>query len=91
MPLKELHAAVPQEQAIELIAEASTFVQGYLFEHALSIELQYRPEVAVHAVLPQRHGPSLDTVSSVLVQVGTLMQRHVYLEEHDPVVVALGV
>ena len=40
MPLKELHAAVPQEQAIVLSEDPSMLVQGSPLEHVLVEEVQ---------------------------------------------------
>ena len=41
MPLKELHAAVPQEQSTPVLSEdPSTLVQGLPLEHVLVEEVQ---------------------------------------------------
>jgi hypothetical protein len=41
MPLKELHAAVPQEQSTPVLSEdPSTLVQGSPLEHVLVEEVQ---------------------------------------------------
>ena len=55
MPLKELHAAVPQEQSMVLSDDPSTFVQGSPFEQVLVEEEQINPVVLVHSTLPHVH------------------------------------
>ena len=85
MPLKELHAAVPHEQSIELSEEPSLLVHGLPREQVLVEEVQKRPEAAVHPVSPHTHGAALEIAPSVCVQSGAATQRQKEedAERHD--------
>ena len=76
MPLKELHAAVPQEQSMVLSEDPSTLVQGSPLEQVLVEEVQKRPEAAVHSVTPHVHAAPLAAEPSVVPQSGMATSEH---------------
>ena len=77
-PLKELHAAVPQEQSTPVLSEdPSTLVQGSPLEHVLVEEVQNRPEAAVQStpVPPHKQVSMFDVAPLVCVQSGAATHK----------------
>ena len=75
MPMKELHAVVPQVQSMELREVRSTFVQVLPLEQVLVEESQKRPDVAVHLLPPHKQGAGFDVAPLVFVQLGAVIHR----------------
>ena len=76
MPLKELHAAVPQEQSVPVLSEdPSAFLQGAPLEHVLVEEVQKRPEAAVHPDPPHKQASVFDVAPLVCMQSDAAMHR----------------
>jgi hypothetical protein len=63
--LNELHAALPHLQAIVLIEELSTLIQGSPLEQVLVEDVQNKPDVGVQPVFPHKQGAPLEMVPSV--------------------------
>jgi hypothetical protein len=75
MPVKELHAVVPQVQSMELREVRLTFVQVLPLEQVLVEESQKRPDFAVHRLPPHKQGAGFDVTPLVCVQPGAVIHR----------------
>ena len=77
MPLRELHAAVPQEQSAPVLREdPSTLAHGSPLEQVLVGAVQKRPEAAVqNPVSPHKQGAVFDVAPLVCVQLGAATHR----------------